>query len=115
MRCASFLNESPKERELLGAVSKHPLWVPVDGEKKARRPLNPFDDPVWSDRVDRKVGRQVADDLVVGTGDVQLSNAQNLSEARAFHNRHRVGRLPAPLARALVGRVGIVPVREVLI
>lgn len=115
MGFAGCLNESPKERELLGVAGNHPLGVPVDGEEKASSTLNPLNDPVWSDRVDCKVGRQVADDLVVGTGHVQLSNAQNLGEARAFYNRHPVGWLPAPLARALVGRVGLLPVGEVLI
>src|SRR5574337_1419942 len=84
------LNESSKERELLGSAGNHPLGMPVDGEEKAPRAFNPLDNPVRSSGVDREIRRQVANDLVVGAGHVQLSNAENLDEARAFHNRHRV-------------------------
>ena len=115
MGFAGCFNESPKERELLGVASNHPLGVPVDGKEKTSSALNPLDDPVGSDGVDHEVWRQVADDLVMSTGHIQLLNAENLGKARAFYNCHPVDRLPAQFPRALVGRVGLFPVGEVLI
>jgi hypothetical protein len=63
-------NERSKKRKLLGVTGNHPFWVPMDGKAKATSALNPLDDSIWGGGIDRKIGCQIADDLVVATGDV---------------------------------------------
>src|SRR5574337_973084 len=109
------MNQRQKECELLRMTGEHPLGMPVDGKQKLPVAFNALDDPVRGQGVDRESRRQIANNLVVGTGHAQLSDMKNLGQAGTLYNRDVVGRLRSLLSRALVRRIGLVPVGQVLI
>ena len=112
---AGRLNQGSKEGELLGVVGDHPLRVPLDCEEEAPRGFDRLDDPVGGDGADLEHRRKVADDLVVGAGHGQLSGADDLAETGSWRDRNRVSGFPPPLTRALMGRVGYLPIGEILV
>lgn len=115
MGSLSMLNKGPKKGELLGVAGDHSLGVPLDREKEAAWALNPLDDPVGGDGADLEVGRQVADDLVVGAGHRQLPDADDFGEVGTRSDGNRMSWLRPPLPGAVVGWVSPLTIGKILV